>query len=100
MKVRFLIEIKGHIYRRGCKCKKKKCTCDSKWAFLIDIGIDPISGKRKQKGKGGFKTKQDAESASATLIYELEQGMYVEETNQTFSEFEMSGSKSTRIQRM
>lgn len=87
MKVRFLNEMKGHIYRRGCKCKKKKCTCGSKWAFLVDIGIDPISGKRKQKGKGGFKTKQEAESAAATLIYELEQGMYVEETNQTFCEF-------------
>ncbi|MGJ9458529.1 tyrosine-type recombinase/integrase [Oceanobacillus sp. CF4.6] len=79
--------MKGHIYRRGCKCKKKKCRCGSKWAFLVDIGIDPISGKRKQKGKGGFKTKQEAESAAATLMYELEQGMYVDETNQTFSAF-------------
>lgn len=87
MKVRFLNEMKGHIYRRGCKCKKKKCRCGSKWAFLVDIGIDPISGKRKQKGKGGFKTKQEAESAAATLMYELEQGMYVDETNQTFSAF-------------
>lgn len=79
--------MKGHIYRRGCKCKRKKCTCGSKWAFMIDIGIDPVTGKRKQKGKGGFRTKQEAEAAAATLIYEVEEGMYVEETKQTFSAF-------------
>jgi len=54
MKARFFDEMKGHIYRRGCKCKKKKCTCGSKWAFMVDIGIDPVTGKRKQKGKGGL----------------------------------------------
>lgn len=79
--------MKGHIYRRGCKCKKKKCTCGSKWAFMVDIGTDPLTGKRKQKGKGGFKTKQEAETAAAALIYEIEEGIYVEETNQTFSDF-------------
>ncbi|MGG5254754.1 tyrosine-type recombinase/integrase [Neobacillus sp. SM06] len=79
--------MKGHFYRRGCKCKKKKCTCGSKWAFMVDIGIDPVTGKRKQKGKGGFKTKQEAEAAAAALIHEVEEGMYVEETNQTFSDF-------------
>lgn len=79
--------MKGHIYRRGCKCKRKKCTCGSKWAFMIDIGIDPVTGKRKQKGKGGFRTKQEAEAAAAILIYEVEEGMYVEETKQTFSAF-------------
>ena len=79
--------MKGHIYRRGCKCKKKKCTCGSKWAFMVDIGIDAVTGKRKQKGKGGFKTKQEAETAAAALIYEIEEGIYVEETNQTFSDF-------------
>ncbi|MDW2879543.1 MULTISPECIES: tyrosine-type recombinase/integrase [Bacillaceae] len=79
--------MKGHFYKRGCKCKKKKCTCSSTWAFMVDIGIDPVSGKRKQKGKGGYKTKQEAESAASALIYEIEQGMYVEEKNQTFIEF-------------
>ncbi|UQZ74825.1 site-specific integrase [Niallia circulans] len=79
--------MKGHIYKRGCKCKKKKCTCGSKWAFMVDIGIDPVTGKRKQKGKGGFRTKQEAEVAAAALIHEVEEGMYVEETNQTFIDF-------------
>ncbi|MFD2444203.1 tyrosine-type recombinase/integrase [Bacillus sp. CGMCC 1.16607] len=79
--------MKGHFYRRGCKCKKKKCTCGSKWAFIIDIGLDPVTGKRKQKVKSGFKTKQEAEEAVATLIHELNQGTYLEETDKTFSDF-------------
>jgi hypothetical protein len=56
--------MKGHFYRRGCKCKKKKCSCSSKWAFTIDIGVDPVTGKRKQKVKSGFNTKQEAEESA------------------------------------
>jgi integrase len=79
--------MKGHFYRRNCKCKTKKCTCGSKWAFTIDIGLDPIAGKRKQKVISGFNTKQEAEEAAATLIYEVNQGTYLEETDKTFSDF-------------
>ncbi len=77
----------GHFYRRGCKCKKKKCTCGSKWAFTVDIGIDPITGKRKQKAKSGFDTKQEAEEAATTLIHEVNKGTYLEETDKIFSDF-------------
>ena len=79
--------MKGHFYRRNCTCKKKKCTCGSKWAFTIDIGLDPITRKRKQKVKSGFNTKQEAEEAAATLFHELNQGTYLEETDKTFSDF-------------
>lgn len=79
--------MKGHFYRRGCACKKKKCTCGSKWAFTVDIGLDAITGKRKQKVKSGFNTKQEAEEAAATLMHELSQGTYLEETDKTFINF-------------
>ncbi|MCM3768158.1 site-specific integrase [Neobacillus niacini] len=80
--------MKGHFYRRGCTCKKrKKCICGSKWAFTIDIGLDPITGKRKQKVKSGFSTKQEAEEYAASLIHEVNQGIYLEETDKTFSDF-------------
>ncbi len=79
--------MKGHFYRRGCSCKKKKCNCGSKWAFTIDIGVDPITGKRKQKVRSGFKTKEEAEAAATRLIHELNQGIYTEETDLTFCEF-------------
>lgn len=65
----------------------KKCTCGSKWAFTVDIGVDPVTGKRKQKVRSGFQTKQEAEEAAAALIHEVNQATYLEETNQTFCEF-------------
>lgn len=79
--------MKGHFYRRGCTCNKKRCTCGSTWSFIIDIGRDPSTGKRKQKTKGGFRTKQEAEAAAAELIYEINQGMYVQEKNVVFKDF-------------
>jgi integrase len=84
--MRFL-DLKGHFYRRGCTCKKKRCTCGSTWSLVIDIGRDPATGRRKQKTKGGFHTKQEAEAAAAALIYELSQGTYVQEKNVVFKDF-------------
>ncbi|CAH2713132.1 hypothetical protein BACCIP111895_00265 [Neobacillus rhizosphaerae] len=30
----------------------------SSWFILFDVGIDPITGKRKQKKKGVFRQKK------------------------------------------
>lgn len=79
--------MKGSVYRRGCTCKRKRCICGSKWYFTIDIGVDPKTGKRKQKQKGGFERKEDAEDAANTLYYEIRQGAYVEETDILFKDF-------------
>ncbi|MCM3729702.1 site-specific integrase [Neobacillus cucumis] len=79
--------MKGHFYRRGCTCNKKRCTCGSTWSFIIDIGRDPSTGRRKQKTKGGFRTKQEAEAAAAELIYEINQGTYIQEMNVVFNDF-------------
>ncbi|MEX3746537.1 Arm DNA-binding domain-containing protein [Lysinibacillus xylanilyticus] len=37
---------------------KKNCICASKWAFTIDIGEDPVTGKRKQKTGSVLKLKR------------------------------------------
>jgi integrase len=79
--------MKGHFYRRGCTCNKKRCTCGSTWSFIIHIGRDPSTGRRKQKTKGGFRTKQEAEAAAAELIYEINQGTYIQEMNVVFKDF-------------
>lgn len=67
--------MKGTYYKRG-----------KSWSYMIDIGKDPRTGKRIQKGKGGFKTKKEAQEAAALLIAELSKGTYVEEKNITFEE--------------
>lgn len=53
----------------------------------MDIGKDPKSGKRKQKRRSGFKTKKEAQAASAELIAQFEKGEYIHTSNQTLAEF-------------
>ncbi|GEL76663.1 site-specific integrase [Tenuibacillus multivorans] len=82
--------MKGHVYRRGCTCKKRKCTCGAKYTFVVDIGTDPKTGKRKQKSKGGFKTKQEAELALASLIHDIQAGTFIKESEELFKDFAKS----------
>lgn len=58
--------MKGYLRKRG-----------KSWSYTVDIGRDPITNKRKQKSRGGFKTKKEAHSALAKIISEYEQGEYV-----------------------
>ncbi len=53
----------------------------------MDIGVDPKTGKRKQKKKSGFKTKKEAKAAAASLINDLNHGTFVEEKNVLFEDF-------------
>ena len=68
--------MKGYFRKRG-----------DKWSFTVDIGIDPETGKRKQKTKSGFKTKKEAQTAAAALITQLERGEYFEEKKITIKSF-------------
>jgi integrase len=51
---------------------------------MIDIGVDPKTGERNQKGKGGFKTKKDAQAAGAELLAGVNKGTYIKENKMTF----------------
>jgi len=81
--------MEGHFYKPNCKCPKdtKKCTCGATWSYIVDIGIDPKTGKRKQQKKGGFKTKKDVTLAAAIVIHELDQGTFIQESDITFEKF-------------
>lgn len=68
--------MKGYFRKRG-----------EKWYYTIDTGIDPVSGKRTQVSKGGFKTKKDAQTAAARVVTELEDQSFVKESNVTFEQF-------------
>ena len=68
--------MKGHIRKRG-----------SKWCFVLDIGRDPETGKRRQKWFSGFATKKEAERAMVEKIAELNRGEYIEPTKMTVKEF-------------
>ncbi|OPG94127.1 site-specific integrase [Chryseobacterium mucoviscidosis] len=67
--------MKGSFYKRG-----------NTWSYMLDVGTDPITGKRKQKSKGGFKTKKEAQAFAATILSEMNSGTYLEEKKMTFEE--------------
>jgi len=57
------------------------------WQYTVEIGIDPVTGKRKQQTRGGFKTKKAAQLAAAEIDKKVNEGTFVEESNITFGEF-------------
>jgi len=80
--------VSGHFYKKHCRCpKSRRCTCNAKWYYAIDVGIDPKTGRRKQRRKGGFDTKKDAQIAAAKVIKDLNEGTYITPTDITFKAF-------------
>jgi integrase len=81
--------MQGHFYRPKCICPKdaKKCTCGATWSYIVDVGVDPSTGDRKQEKKGGFKTKGAAQSACGVVIQEVKNGTYIKESDITFEDF-------------
>ncbi|MFZ3172036.1 MAG: site-specific integrase [Carboxydocellales bacterium] len=67
---------------KGCFFKRGKT-----WSYTIDVGVDPTTGERKQKGKGGFATKKAAQLAAALIMQELEAGTYQDENKILFKDF-------------
>lgn len=68
--------MKGYFRKRG-----------DKWSFTIDVGRDPVTGKRKQKTVSGFKTKKEAQAACAELIAKIQKEGYQEPSKITLSSF-------------
>src|ERR1700680_4445684 len=66
----------GHVLRRGAT-----------WSYVVDVGRDPASGRRRQRTKGGYRTKKEAQQALAALIRTLGDGTYVARDPQTLDEW-------------
>ncbi|MDL2280365.1 site-specific integrase [Selenomonadales bacterium OttesenSCG-928-I06] len=60
---------------------------NNKWAFRIDIGRDPLTGKRKQKSKQGYRTEKEAINAATLMEADLLNDTYVNDTNITFEKY-------------
>lgn len=61
--------MKGHVSKRG-----------KSWAYWFDIDPDPLTGKRRQATKSGFKTSKEAWKECRAAIAEYEAGRAVENT--------------------
>lgn len=60
-----------------------------KYEFWLDLGRDPITGKRRQVHRSGFDTKKAAEAEIRRLQNEADKGVVVkkQKSNITFAEF-------------
>ncbi|WP_144518679.1 tyrosine-type recombinase/integrase [Bacillus thuringiensis] len=72
-----------------------------KWLLIVEVGVDPVTGKRKQKKIRGFKTKKAAQLAAARLEQEVTNGTYINEPDILFKDFVQEWlniySKATKI---
>ena len=68
--------MKGYFRKRG-----------KSWSYTVDIGRDPITNERKQKTKGGFKTKKEAQAACAEIINQFNKGINVITKKQPLNEY-------------
>ena len=66
----------AHIRKRG-----------KTYTYAIDIGHDPLTGKRKQISKGGFIKKRDAEAAARKIELLLDENRYIILSKEIFSEY-------------
>ncbi|UMY53169.1 site-specific integrase [Paenibacillus peoriae] len=68
--------MKGHVYQRG-----------KTWTYIIDLPSDPLTGGRRQKTKGGFKSEKEAWKACHLKIAEIEKGTYIDDSKITITEY-------------
>lgn len=68
--------MKGHVRKRG-----------TKWCFVLEVGQDSNTGKRKQKWFSGYTTKKEASKAMAEKITEINKGNFIEPSKTTIKEF-------------
>src|SRR5262249_28933135 len=57
------------------------------WSYVIDVGRDPESGRRRQRWKGGFATKRAAELAMRQALNAVDAGDVVDAANCTVAAF-------------
>src|SRR5215208_3660290 len=68
--------MRGAVYKRG-----------STWTWHFDIDADPLTGRRRQRTKGGYKTKKAAEQALAEAIGQWRSGRLPQRSTHTLSHF-------------
>lgn len=59
----------------------------STWAYSLELGRDPETGKRRQRKRSGFRTKREAQDALRAEQVDRERGDHVEDSPTTVAEF-------------
>lgn len=64
--------VDGTVYQRG-----------NRWAYLIDLGPDPLTGKRRRDSRSGFPTEDAAWTALIDANRDRQSGRYVKNAPRT-----------------
>ena len=67
---------------RGSVVKRAKT-----WSYVVDVGRDAVTGRRRQRWKGGFATRRDAEQALTKALGALDSGAPIEPSALTVGVF-------------
>ncbi|GAA3962839.1 tyrosine-type recombinase/integrase [Actinoplanes auranticolor] len=85
--------MRGSVFKR-CQCRdgngKKVKNCrkpHGSWAFVVDAGTDPKTGKRRQIPRSGFKTKTEAEEALTAEMAKLDAGTWTDDRRMTLGKW-------------
>jgi integrase len=57
------------------------------WSYHIYLGIDPLTKKRREISKGGFKTKKEAQAAARLVELAKDNGTLIKESEMPFEQF-------------
>jgi hypothetical protein len=68
--------MRGAVYKRG-----------STWTWHFDVDPDPLTGRRRQRTKGGYQTKKAAEQALAEAIGQWRSGRLPQRSTHTLGHF-------------
>src|SRR5918995_4208907 len=68
--------MRGAVYKRG-----------STWTWHFDIDPDPLTGRRRQRTKGGYQTKKAAKQALAEAIGQWRTGRLPQRSTHTLNHF-------------
>ncbi|WHZ03389.1 site-specific integrase [Neobacillus sp. YX16] len=64
------------------------------WTYYVYLGIDPLTKKRIEVSKGGFKTQKDAKAAARLVELQKDNGTFTKESNMPFETFAHDWLKS------
>jgi hypothetical protein len=68
--------MRGSIRKRG-----------STYIYWLDVGPDPVTGRHRQRTKGGFRTKRECQAALNEAIAAVQGGTFVEPSRRTVRGF-------------
>ena len=71
---------------KGDKCPALAKSSHGSWFYRADIGPDPLTGKRREQRKGGFRTAKEAQAALAQVMAALATGEHRHDERLTVSQ--------------